>query len=31
MHNNLDSWDVIGQYDNHVVEVEKHFDIPIKK
>jgi len=27
---NLDSWDVIGQYDNHVVEVENHFDVPIK-
>jgi len=28
---NLDSWDVIGPYDNHVVEVENHFDVPIKK
>ncbi|MFH1730246.1 MAG: hypothetical protein ABIF82_01175, partial [Planctomycetota bacterium] len=27
---NLDSWDVIGQYDNHAVEVENHFDVPIK-
>ena len=26
----LDSWDVIGSYDNHVVEVENHFDVPIK-
>jgi hypothetical protein len=26
----LDSWDVIGPYDNHLVEVENHFDIPIK-
>jgi len=25
----LDSWDVIGSYDNHVVEVENHFDVPI--
>jgi len=28
---NLDSWDVIGSYDNHVVEVENHFDVPIGK
>ena len=27
---NLDSWDVIGSYDNHLVEVENHFDAPIK-
>ena len=27
--NNLDSWDVIGQYDNHAVEVANHFDVPI--
>ena len=27
----LDSWDVIGQYHNHVVEVENHFDVPIQK
>jgi len=26
----LDSWDVIGPSDNHVVEVENHFDVPIK-
>ena len=26
---NLDSWDVIGQYDNHVVEVANHFDVPL--
>jgi len=25
----LDSWHVAGQYDNHVVEVENHFDVPI--
>jgi len=30
MHNNLDSWDVIGQYDMHAFEVENHFDVPIK-
>ena len=28
---NLDSWDVIGSYDNQTVEVDNHFDIPIGK
>jgi len=28
---NLDSWDVIGPYDNHAVEVENHFDVPVGK
>jgi len=27
----LDSWDVIGQYDMHVFELENHFDVPIGK
>ena len=27
---NLDSWDVIGPYDSLTVEVENHFDVPIK-
>jgi len=26
----LDSWDALGQYDMHAVEVENHFDVPIK-
>jgi len=26
----LDSWDVMGQCDMHVFEVENHFDVPIK-
>jgi len=30
-HTHLDSWDVLGQYDMHVFEVENHFDVPIGK